>query len=246
MMARIGVCDDKPDVSKRIAELVKKSFCERGYDYSIESYSDGVVLLGQNQLEPFDVLFLDIDMPKVSGFDIAKALREDFSHCLIVFVTSHAELVFDSLDYQPFHFIRKNSGVSLNESIQKIVNKLILHLKQDETVIIEDENARKISEYVRDIICIESSGHYLTYNIMVRDNVKKIKSRGNLTERLTYFESLNFVRVHRSFIVNLAHITHINSGKREVEMSGSIVAPIGKSYKHIVNEKYDAFLRVKI
>lgn len=245
-MARIGVCDDKPDVSKRIAELVKKSFSERGYNHSIESYSDGVVLLGQNQLEPFDVLFLDIDMPKVSGFDIAKALREDFSHCLIVFVTSHAELVFDSLDYQPFHFIRKNSGVSLNESIPKIVNKLILHLKQDETVIIEDENARKISEYVRDIICIESSGHYLTYNILVRDNVKKIKSRGNLTERLTYFESLNFVRVHRSFIVNLAHITHINSSKREVEMSGSIVVSIGKSYKRDVDEKYDEFLRAKL
>ncbi len=245
-MARIGVCDDSIEVSKRIAALVRKSFSEHGYNYEVESYSDGVVLLGQNQLEPFDVLFLDIDMPKVSGFDIAKALRDNFSHCLIVFVTSHSELVFDSLDYQPFNFIRKNAGIPLSESVPRIVTKLIFHLKQDDTVIIEDENTRKISEYIRNIICIEASGHYLDYIIADKNRVKKIKSRGNLTDIEQYFEKYNFVRSHRSYLINLSHIEHIDSGKREIEMTRGIVLPIGKTYKHMVDDKYDEFLRAKL
>ena len=245
-MARIAVCDDNAEVSKRIAELVRRSFGEHGCNYEIESYSDGSELLGQNRLQPFDVLFLDIDMPNVSGFDIAKALRDDFSHCLIVFVTSHSELVFDSLDYQPFNFIRKNAGVPLSESIRRIVGKLIVHLKQDDTVVIEDENSRKVSEYIRNIICIESSGHYLNYVIANKNSVKKIKSRGNLTDTEQFFESYNFVRFHRSYLINLSHIEHIDIGKREAEMTNGIVLPIGKTYKRAVDEKYDEFLRAKL
>ena len=245
-MARIGVCDDSIDVSERIAALVRKSFSEHGCNYEIESYSDGAVLLAQNQLRPFDVLFLDIDMPRVSGFDIAKALRDNFSHCLIVFVTSHSELVFESLDYQPFNFIRKNAGIPLNESVPRIVSKLIFHLKQDDTIIIEDTNSRKHSEYIRDIIYIETAGHYLIYKIADGNRVKQIKSRGNFTEYREYFEGHNFVRSHRSYLINLSHIEHINSGKREAEMTNGIILPIGKTFKHTVDEKYDEFLRAKL
>lgn len=245
-MPRIGVCDDDPSLCKKIAEIVSEAFLAHDGDYNVEFFTDGVALLAKNQIEPFDALFLDIDMPRVGGFDIAKSLREDFSHCLIVFVTSHAELVFESFDFQPFNFIRKNSGVPLGESIPKIVNKLVYHLKQDEKIIIEDDRSRKSSVFIRDIVYIEGSGHYVIYHISERGHFKRIKSRKSLQECQAFLESYNFVRIHKGYIANLSHITYINNSQREVELMDSITLPLGKLYKQSVDEKYNFFLRTKI
>lgn len=245
-MARIGVCDDNAEFTKMIADIVKKSFLELGNDFEVESFTDGMALIEKNRFDPFDVLFLDIDMPNVGGFDIAKMLRDDFSKCIIVFVTSHAELVFDSLDFQPFNFVRKNSGVPLSESIPRIVNKLAFHLKQDETILIEDEHLRKTPVRIRDIICIESCGHYLKFSISERSDVKVMLSRGSLAERQEFFESYSFARVHKGFLVNLSQIKYLSIGKREIELSGGITVPIGKIYKTEVEEKYSLYLRRKL
>ena len=78
-------------------------------------------------------------------------------------MTSHSEFVFDSFEYQPFNFIRKNSGIPLSESIPEIVGKLIFYMKQEQIYILEDENFRKCRVYVRDILYIEASGHYLIF-----------------------------------------------------------------------------------
>lgn len=245
-MARIGVCDDDPNISESIAELVDKAFRERGYICDVESYSDGLTLLGHNQLKPFDVLFLDIDMPQVGGFDIAKSLREKFSDCLIVFVTSHSELVYDSLDFQPFNFIRKNSGVPLKESIPKVVGKLAYYLRQEETVRIEDKSCGIITVKIRDILCIESSGHYLIYSILRDGAVKKIISRGSISEREEFFANYSFARAHKGFLINLSRISYIGTKRHEAELSGGVTVPIGKKYKSELEEKYSLFMRRKI
>lgn len=245
MMARIGVCDDNAELCEKIAETVREAFSAHGDGYCVESFSDGATLIAENVREPFDALFLDIDMPDTGGFDVAKSLRDGFSQCLIVFVTSHSELVFDSLDFQPFNFIRKNSGVPLSESIPRIVNKLVYHLRQAETILIEDRFQRKMPVRIRDIICIESTGHYLRYSICECGEVKELVSRGVIAERQEFFENYSFVRAHKGFLANLSHIRYLSAGKRELEMSCGITVPLGRLYKSDVEEKYDLFLRRK-
>lgn len=244
-MPRIGVCDDSEEFSLRISAIVKDSFDKLGGNFTVMSFTDGDSLMEENRLSPFDALFLDIDMPRVGGFDIAKSLREDFSECLIVFVTSHAELVFDSLDFQPFNFVRKGSGVPLEESIPKIVNKLAFHLKQDEILLIEDKTSGKTPVKIRDIVSMESSGHYIVYSILRHGEIFKITSRGSVSDTQKYFENYNFIRVHKGFLVNFSHVKYLNSGKREIELSGGIKVPIGKLYRSEIEEKYRIFLRRK-
>lgn len=243
---RIGVCDDNATLSKGIAEIVKSAFSAHKISHTVEAFTDGQALLAQHRLEPFDVLFLDIDMPKIGGFDIAKTLRQDFSRCLIVFVTSHAELVFESLDFQPFNFIRKTSGVPLNESIPQIVNKLICHLKQDEKIIIVDCLQKKHSVYVRDIVYIESSGHYVIYCVQKEGQLVKIKTRAKLSECQDLLEQYSFARIHKSYLVNLRHITHFNNSLKEIELMQKITLPLSKFYKQDADEKYSQFLRSSI
>ena len=242
-MTRIGICDDSIELSKRIAEIVAEAFLSLGVVCEIESFTDGGALIERNLAAPFDVLFLDIDMPVISGFDIAKTLRDGFSDCLIVFVTSHPELVFDSLDFQPFNFVRKDSGQPLAESIPKVVGKLAFQLRQDETLLIEDVGQKKTPVRIRDIICVESVGHYLRYSVFENGLVRNVKSRGGLSERQEFFENRDFVRAHKGFLVNMSQIRYFSSSRREIELNGGITVPIGKLYKSSVEERYSVFLR---
>ena len=125
---RIAVCDDDNVMCKYIAQLVKNSFENQNVKTETVSHLNGITLLNEHLSDPFDVVFLDIDMPRMTGFDIAENLRRNFSQSFIVFITSHSELVYESLDYQPFHFIRKSCNIPLSESIPAIVEKLITHM----------------------------------------------------------------------------------------------------------------------
>ncbi len=242
-MARIGVCDDSREMSLKIAGLVEKSFGERGYGCTVESFSDGTKLLEQNALAPFDILFLDIDMPGVSGFDIAKELQSELSQCLIIFVTSHAELVYDSFDFRPFNFLRKNSEIPLEESIPRVVEKLAFYIRQEETVVLEDKTRGSITVKIRDIISIESSGHYLIYSIFRGASPEKIMTRGVISEREEFYKNYSFARAHKGFLVNLARTEYLSSGRREAGLSCGITVPIGRKYLSSLEEKYSMYLR---
>lgn len=245
-MTRIGVCDDSPELCEKISKTVGEAFAALGGGFELKSFTDGGELLKYNAGAPFDVLFLDIDMPRPNGFDIAKSLREGFSDCLIVFVTSHSELVYDSLDFQPFNFIRKNSGVPLETSIPAIAGKLFCRLRQGDTVLIEDRHLGEVPVKIREIACLESSGHYIIYSLVSgspENPPKKLVSRGSIAEREKFFEGYGFARAHKGFIVNLSQIKRLNTSKREAELSGGISVPIGKKYRAELKEKYTLFLR---
>ena len=110
MIINIVVCDDDQDfldnIQKELFHLANT------LNIAIETYlyTDGnkVVDLIYNDKEDFDILFLDIDMPDISGLEVAKKLREKGSDIILIFISAHEQYVFDSIEYNPFRYIRKN------------------------------------------------------------------------------------------------------------------------------------------
>lgn len=245
-MPKIGICDDNTIFLDRIACLVKKAFSNHKGNYEIETFTNGLALLNQNKLEHFDILFLDIDMPNISGFDVAKSLRDNFSQCIIVFISLHSELVFDSLNFQPFYFVRKENAIPLDKSIPAVVNKLVQHFKQDDTIIIEDENARKHAIYIRNIVYIESDGHHVVYCLLSKNGIEKIRIRGRMIDCESKYAAYDFVRIQKSFLVNLRHVTRVNNSLDEVEVLERIRLPMSKNVKHYVDDRFAEFLRSRV
>ena len=103
----IAICDDNEYTLSILEKYIEYGFKKYTDDFKIRCFNNGILLLNEHKLSSFDVLFLDIDMPKISGFDIAKQLRNNFSRCFIIFITSHSNLVYKSFDFQPFNFIKK-------------------------------------------------------------------------------------------------------------------------------------------
>lgn len=115
MIVNIAVCDDKQaslDIIQK--ELVKAA---NNLNITIETYlyMDGneVVDLICNSKEDFDILFLDIDMPNISGLEVAKKIRNAGSDIILIFISAHEQYVFESIDYNPFKYIRKKDRKSV-------------------------------------------------------------------------------------------------------------------------------------
>lgn len=89
------MCDNKSTLVQ-LEKYIDNGFRQYTTDISISSFDNGQLLLTANNREKFDVLFLDIDMPKITGFDIAKSLRKSFSNCFLIFISSHSDLVYKS------------------------------------------------------------------------------------------------------------------------------------------------------
>lgn len=241
---RVAVCDDNNAALKVLSKSIKNAFAKFTDEFNMMNFSDGTLLLDEHKKEPFDVVFLDIDMPVISGFDIAKSLRDDFSNCYIVFVTSHSELVYESMNFQPFNFIRKNCSVPIDESVSDIVSKLMQHMKQNEKIILEDYNYRKHPVLIRNIIYIESDGHYVIFYAL--SDGFPIRIRGSITEHEEIYSKYDFVRVHKKYLVNLRYLSQLNYNSNEIILG--IIGknlPMSKRMKKEVKEKYIVYLRTK-
>ena len=73
-MIRIGVCDDNAVILQNICSMIENAFLDYTGDFDVLSYTSGQLLYKAYMQERFDVIFLDIDMPKMSGFEVAKML----------------------------------------------------------------------------------------------------------------------------------------------------------------------------
>lgn len=243
-MIQIAICDDEQSNLELLNRYIKTGFGSHTDDFKIQCFCTGTDLLEANQCTPFDVLFLDIDMPEVSGFDVAKSFRNAFSDCFIIFVTSYSDLVYKSLDFQPFHFIRKQPVNMLEESISEVIEKLMLHMKQNEKLTLEDENSGRVALYYRNIQYIKSEGHYLYYFLQNR-NVP-IRIRGTLGTIEKEYEKFDIVRCHRSYLINLRFVQRMDMKAGAVYIDRNETnkrISISLSYKEHVDAHYTRYLR---
>lgn len=244
-MINIAVCDDNIVFLNNFNKIIDKCFRRFTEDFNISIVSNGTLLLAKHNEKPFDIIFLDIDMPNVTGFDVARTIRDKFSRCFIIFITNHSELVYESMDFQPFNFIRKNCGIPVEKSVEKIVNKLIRHMRQNEKILIEDDISGRNIVYLKDIIFIESEKHYVLYHVLGKDI--PIKMRDNISICEKKYENYDFVRIHKRYLVNMRFLSNIDNKRNEVTLGDIHVRlPMSKNYKKMVDEKYTLFLRTLI
>ncbi len=242
-MIQIAICDDNEYELDILSRFINNGFSKHTDDYKIKCFTNGNLLLNYNEHIPFNVLFLDIDMPKINGFDIAKKLRNNFSRCFIIFVTSHSNLVYKSFEFQPFNFIQKNPQENLEESIMLVIESLMNNMKQNKKIILENSE-ETAAIYYHNIIYIESDKHYMKYHIQNKE--KPISIRGSINETYIELQKYDFIRIHKRFIVNLKYIKFVDKkiGKIYINYNGFKKSlSLGTSYRDIVDEKYTLYLR---
>lgn len=125
----LAICDDDILLCANLRRKLA-AFDTGGNKLFVDEYHSGEELLKGACRCNYDAVFLDLYMEGMSGFDTAKALAERKSEARIIFLTSNESLVFDSFEYQPFYFLRKEN---YTEVLPKVMARLKTVLNQNGT-----------------------------------------------------------------------------------------------------------------
>lgn len=221
---QVFLCDDEPRMLSDLTKKVKAYLPES----KIQEYGDGLTLLEAMQSEQCDLLLLDIDMPLMSGLDIAKSLRELSCKPLLVFVTSHDELVYDSFLYHPFGFIRKSH---LDQELKKVLEDCKQEIRSREKHFCFHLPSGDIRLNLQEILYFESDGNYLK----IYTEKKNYRFRETLSAVDNALSDSGFIRVHKGFLVNQEAVKII--GSAEVELVNGERIPIGRIYLETAKKK---------
>ena len=185
-----------------------------------------------------DAIFLDINMPDLNGIDFAKSLDIDYGRSpLIVFITAYSEYALESYKANTVGYLLKPYGFDEFETIAKRIKEIQEIRQQSFTEVdtreVDDGTIFVKSDYkivridIEHIRYIEAMSEYLRIScddkerpVIVLLSMKKIEE---------HLPSNKFMRIHRSFIINLDKITEVK--KSHVVLEGDASMPIGDNYK---------------
>ena len=232
-MINIAICDDEKILLESAYKKIESIVDSLGKDCAIEAFQDGNKMLShmEKAIRNFDIIFLDIDMPLVDGFELAKLLRKYNGNIIIIFLTSMDHLVYESLRYRPFRFVRKHS---MDEELTEALEAAIALVEKGEShpYLLKTEDG-EIKLNISDILYIEC----LNRKIYVKTYDKKHGVLGlQFNKIVSEFLNMGFVLIHRSCIVNLKYIYSIE--KLVVRMDNDEMLPMSR---HKTNDVKRAF-----
>ena len=232
MKIRCIAIDDEPLALKQLSGYIEKTpFLE--LLASCKSAFEAMDILSKNEI---DLMFVDIQMPDLTGIDFVKSLNQEQK---IIFTTAYEEYALEGFKVDAIDYILKPFGY---KEFLKAANKAKSHFELIEKATIKvnskDDYLFVKSEYkiqrinLKDILYIEGLREYVKIVLKDKKHILSLMSLKSLEEKLP---SNRFMRVHRSFIVNLDEVQTIERSRIIFEKT---YIPISDQYK----EKFQEFL----
>lgn len=199
MNINIAICDDKKFFIEHLSKKIIGYSTELNVKNEILTYNNPEELL--NNIDDIDILFLDVDMPEMSGIEVARRIRESNESVLIVFVSNYDQYVYQSIKYKPFRYIRKNRLDSeLYPALKDSYNNI--QMDNNNKTITIDYKKGKIAINKNNIIYIEKELkdtviHLVDDEIYTRMNLKDIEKE---------LDADVFIKLHRGCIANMKYI----------------------------------------
>lgn len=181
-----------------------------------------------------DILILDIDMPGMNGMDAARAIRSTDQRVVILFITNMAQYAINGYEVDAVDYVIKPIGYY--DFVMKLKKALrrMNRLQPEQLAIDSEQGLRRVA--VAEILYVEVMGHYLIYHTVA----DQFRVRGSMKEAESFLLRHHFYRCHKSYLVNLAHVSNIQSG--QVSVSGEQL-PLGRTFKDSLMSAYLRYLR---
>lgn len=203
---RIAICDDDVGFAGKMQTLVEDGLAVYGEGTDISVYQDGAAFCSSETA--FDAVFLDIDMPQVNGFDVAEQMNRK-GKAFIIFVTMHDELVYSSIRFQPFRFIRKSHLEEELPGVLKDLHVAVHKRRAGQKFAFQTREGTAFLD-VGSITYIEIYGHWL--HVRVEDG-REVECYGSLSKLEKELAPFAFIRTHKSYLVNCKYIYAIEKNQ---------------------------------
>jgi two-component system LytT family response regulator len=225
--------DDEPLALKQISAYIEKTpFLEAVA--LCRSAFDAIEFLANNEV---DLMFVDINMPDLNGLDFVKSLIQKPQ---VIFTTAYSEYAIEGFQVDALDYLLKPISYAVFlKSANKAKTWFELNHKQQESVQTTQDSLFVKSEYkmvrifLSEIKYIESANEYIQIHLINDEPVTTLIRLKTMEEQLPKDK---FMRVHRSFIVNLDRIKVIE--RNRIVFDHNVYIPIGEQYK----EKFQEFV----
>lgn len=234
MVIQIAICDDEEIFLDSLKEQILHQLQISGMEYELHIYDNGTKLIEMSESTVFDIVFLDIEMPLLNGLEVAEKLRETNPFINIIFVTNRDDLVFTSLRYRPFRFIRKQR---ILEELPEAVSQIIQVIEKENQYYTVSLNNSSKQVKITDILFFES----LKHDIYIHTHTEHFRIKSNLTKIEKEMSLHGFIRVHSGYLVNYRFIYSIN--KAEVVLSNQKSIPLSRHRAEDVKQKLQLYAR---
>lgn len=229
-MVRIIICDDNRDFLYRLSADMESALDglnvkAKVYPYTqMESIPDSI-------LSGCDIAFLDIDFEskRYNGIDIARKIRAVRKDAVIIFVTNYIEYAPEGYEVNAFRYVLKSD---IQKKLPAYLPDALAQLRTERETIKIQNGGDQSHIPLSDILYMESQQH----TIVIHTQQKEYRCYNSLTALEEELESKGFLRIHNSYLVNMAHLTKYQS--REAVLSdGTSLRVSARSYA-VQKQKY--------
>lgn len=215
---KVIIVDDEPKAIRLIENYLR-------HFHSLElvaSFRNGLKAFEYINQNKVDLLFLDIQMPHLSGLTLSRMISKDIR---IIFTTAYAEHAVESYEVHTLDYLLK--PISLERFTQAIAKVLETPkdsgAKQSEILLLKSGN-RIYRINPAEILYLKKEGNYMSYYFSSR----KILTRESVADSLALLPAC-FIQCHKSFVVNSKQVNFFD--KEEISIFETKI-PIGKAYKN--------------
>lgn len=234
MKTKCLIVDDEP-----LARDLMRSHINKLENFQIVAEcGDAMKALHALRSQPVDLIFMDIQMPQITGIEFLRTLRNPPK---VIITTAYREYAVEGFELDVVDFLLKPITFerflkSVNKYYQsspeepvKAMENLSVNNNSDEEFIYVKENKKVIKLQLSEILYIEGLSEY----VQIHTSKKKIVTKNSMTNMESKLPENEFMRIHKSFIVSMSKIQAFTSSS--VEIPGKQL-PIGRSYKNSVIE----------
>lgn len=227
----IAICDDEIFLANQVKEICEAFFITHNLKGKCSVFTSPEKLLQAKQ--KFDFLFLDVEMPEMDGFQVAKALREKDAQVYVIFLTFHQSRMAEAFGVKAFRYLLK----PINETdIYQAMSDVIEEIGTTTHMLIPVKN-QEIVVNIKDILYLEAIGeeviiYLMATNYIVREPLKKWKEK---------LPKDRFFQTHKSFLVNLAYVKSV--GKNTLLLNNGLEIPMSRRQRKGFLDALHCFIR---
>lgn len=200
----VAIVEDDIETQIRIKEMLFRFGKENHLPCQVDVYSNGMAFVSSFRSQ-YDVVFMDIEMPLLSGMEASKEIRKKDNDVLIVFVTNLAQFAVEGYAVQAFDFVLKPLNYpNFSMKLLRIVNELNHHKDTGSVLIKTREFTNRIR--VSSITYLDVRDHYVLFHLHDGKTVEVRASLSYWEEKLLPY---HFIRCNSYTLVNLRYVTDI-------------------------------------
>lgn len=232
-MMNVAICENDEYQLKILSQTIKEWSQEKELNINIDEYKSGEsFLFSGKEIDVYDVIFLDIEMNKISGIELSNIIREKNQSVDIVFVTGLFKYALYGYKVKALQYLIKPfNKLDLFKCLEDVLEKKNSNIEKSDFVTIT--TGKKVIKLKCDDIhyCVMFSPYVDIYT-----KTGKITIRKKISDLEKILPEDKFIRSHRSYIVNLTYINLIS--KDSITLYNGEVIPISRGKYDMVNLKY--------